>query len=116
MPTLTLPKPHPAQQQVIDSARRFNCMACGRRLGKTVLGEDRLVHTALSGMPAAWFSPSYRLLSDVWRDLQRRLQPIVRDINQQERRLELRGGGVIEAWSLDSPDAGRGRAYACIVV
>jgi hypothetical protein len=28
----------------------------------------------------------------------------------------LRGGGVVEMWSLDSPDSGRGRAYAVVVV
>ena len=44
------------------------------------------------------------------------LQPVIATPNQQERRLELHGGGVIEMWSLDSPDAGRGRAYAVIVI
>jgi phage FluMu gp28-like protein len=36
--------------------------------------------------------------------------------NESEHRLELRGGGVVEAWSLDNADAGRGRAYAAIVI
>lgn len=36
--------------------------------------------------------------------------------NQQEWRIELRGGGVVEMWSLDSPDSGRGRSYAVAVV
>jgi hypothetical protein len=44
------------------------------------------------------------------------LQPVIGRVNQQERRLELHGGGVIEMWSLDSPDSGRGRAYAVAVV
>jgi len=52
------------------------------------------------------------LLSEVWRELQTILQPIFARPNQQERRLELHGGGVVEMWSLDSPDAGCGRAYA----
>jgi hypothetical protein len=77
---------------------------------------DRLIHAALKGKPVAWFSPTYRQLADVWRELQLRLRPITRDLNQVERRLELRGGGVIECWSLDSPDAGRGRGYACAVI
>jgi len=116
MPTLELPQPHAAQQQVIDAAKRFNVLCCGRKFGKTVLGMDRLIHPALQGKPVAWFSPTYRQLADVWRELQLRLRPITRDLNQVERRLELRGGGVIECWSLDSPDAGRGRGYACVVV
>ena len=73
---------------------------------------DRLIVPALEGKPVAWFAPNYRLLSEVWRELQRMLELVIARTNQQERRLELYGGGVIEMWSLDSPDAGRGRAYA----
>jgi len=116
MPTLTLPQPHAAQQAVIDAAKRFNVLCCGRKWGKTEQGMDRLIHPALQGKPVAWFSPTYRTLADVFRELQRRLQPIIRDASQVERRIELRGGGVIEAWSLDNSDAGRGRGYACVVV
>jgi len=81
-----------------------------------VLGTDRLIHAALQGKPVAWFAPNYRLLSDVWQELQTILQPILARPNQQERRLELHGGGVVEMWSLDSPDSGRGRAYAVVVI
>jgi hypothetical protein len=107
---------HPAQLGVIQQAKRFNVVCCGRRWGKTVLGMDRLIHPALQGKPVAWFAPNYRLLSDVWRELQVTLEPVIARTNQQERRLELRGGGVLEMWSLDSPDSGRGRAYALAVV
>src|SRR5262252_1950149 len=96
---LQLTEPHAAQLRVIQEAKRFNVVCCGRRWGKTVLGMDRLIHPALKGKPVAWFAPNYRLLSDVWRELQRTLQPILARPNQQERRLELRGGGVIEMWS-----------------
>src|SRR5215470_14159846 len=113
---LLLPAPHQAQSRVIREAKRFNVVCCGRRWGKTVLGMDRLIHPALAGKPVAWFAPNYRLLSDVWRELQAILQPISARINQQERRLELHGGGVIEMWSLDTPDAARGRAYAVVVI
>ena len=77
---------------------------------------DRLIHPALQGKPVAWFAPNYRLLADVWRELQSTLGPVITRTNQQEWRIELCGGGVIEMWSLDSPDAGRGRAYAVAVV
>lgn len=113
---LQLPAPHRAQLQVIQNAKRFNVVCCGRRWGKTVLGMDRLIHVALQGKPVAWFAPNYRLLSDVWREIQGTLEPILMRPNQQERRLELHGGGVIEMWSLDSPDSGRGRAYAAVVI
>ncbi|MGA2772541.1 MAG: hypothetical protein ABSG26_17155 [Bryobacteraceae bacterium] len=77
---------------------------------------DRLIHPALAGQPTAWFSPTYRLLSDTWRELQTRLYPVTVSKSEQEHRVELQGGGVVEMWSLDSPDAGRGRAYAAVVL
>jgi phage FluMu gp28-like protein len=119
MPTtvqLRLPTPHPAQAQIIRESKRFNVLACGRRFGKTTLGQDRLIHPALKGDPVAWFSPTYRQLSDAWRSLQSTLQPITVRKSDSEHRLELRGGGVIEAWSLDNPDSGRGRAYKAVVI
>jgi hypothetical protein len=116
MPTLTLPKPHAAQQRVIDESHRFNVLCCGRRWGKSELGMDRLIQPAVHGKPVAWFAPTYKLAAPVWRELQNRLHPITRDISQQERRLELQGGGTLEMWSLDSGDAGRGRAYACACI
>ena len=113
---LQLPAPHKAQLRVIQQAKRFNVVCCGRRWGKTVLGMDRLIHPALQGKPVAWFAPNYRLSSEVWRELQVTLGPLVASLNQQERRLELYGGGTVEIWSLDSSDAGRGRRYAAVVV
>jgi len=77
---------------------------------------DRVIHPALKGKPAAWFAPNYRLLADVWRQLQASLAGVITRVNQQEHRIELYGGGSIEMWSLESPDAGRGRAYAVVVI
>ena len=77
---------------------------------------DRLIHPALQGKPVAWFSPTNKLMSETWRESRSILAPITRDKNEQEKRLELIGGGVIEFWSLDSPDSGRGRKYAVAVI
>jgi hypothetical protein len=44
------------------------------------------------------------------------LAPVTRAKNEQEKRLELISGGVIDFWSLDNPDAGRGRKYALVVI
>jgi hypothetical protein len=102
--------------RVLDEKRRFNVLCCGRRWGKTTLGVDRLIVTALRGQPVAWFSPSYRMLTEAWRSVRRLVAPAVDRIDMQQHRIELLGGGVIEMWSLDSPDSARGRKYNCIVV
>src|SRR5262245_48420925 len=103
-----LPRLHPAQAKVMQEAKRFNVVSCGRRWGKTVLGMDRLIRLALQGKPVAWFSPSYKLMADTWRELQHLLKPVTISKNEQEKRLELTSGGSIDLWSLDSVDSGRG--------
>lgn len=114
--TLTLPRPHSAQQRVIREQARFNVLACGRRWGKTRLGIDRLIHPALQGQPVAFFAPTYKMMSDVWRELYNTVQPVTQRVSSQEHRLELITGGIIDMWSLDTPDAPRGRKYQRVVI
>jgi hypothetical protein len=105
------------QQKIISEAKRFNVLACGRRFGKTALGIDRIIQTALTGAPTGWFSPTYRHLTDVWRELCDVLAAVIVDRSQAERRLDLLGGGSVEMWSLDTAgDAARGRKYKTVVL
>lgn len=114
---VALPRPHEAQQLVIREARRFNVVDCGRRWGKTTLGEDRLAGPAvLDHLPVGWFSPTYKMLSDTWREVKRLLVPVTEQQSEQEHRLGLIGGGSLDFWSLDSPDSARGRKYARVVI
>jgi phage FluMu gp28-like protein len=114
--TLTLPRPHPAQYRVLLESKRFNVLCCGRRWGKTTIAVDRVVRTALAGRPVAWFAPTYKLLSEVWRTIHQTLAPITIRKNEQERWIEIVGGGKVDCWSLDDKEAGRGRAYARVVI
>lgn len=91
-------------------------LACGRRWGKTKLGIDRIVQPAMDSYPVAWFSPTYKMLTEVWREVVHRLQPVTAHRSTQEHRLELITGGVIDMWSLDNPDAARGRKYKRAIV
>ena len=84
--------------------------------GKTRLGIDRLIHPALDGQPVAFFAPTYKMMSDVWRELYNTVQPVTQRVSSQEHRLELITGGVIDMWSLDTPDAPRGRKYQRVVI
>ena len=55
-------------------------------------------------------------MSDTWRVLRSTLAPVICEKSEQEKHLELIGGGVVDLWSLDGADAGRGRKYAVVVV
>jgi hypothetical protein len=107
---------HPAQRQMVAEARRFNVADCGRRFGKSILGQDRILETLLSGYPASWMAPNFRALGDSWRDLKRVLQPITTEKSEQDKRLVVNTGGILECWSLDNPDSPRGRKYKRVVI
>jgi predicted phage terminase large subunit-like protein len=114
---IRLPEPHDAQKIVQRQAKRYNVVCCGRRWGKTVWGEDRCIHPMLQGKPTGWFAPSYKYVQEVFRDFNDKLRPIITQSNAQEKRIEIETGGSIEFWSLDrDDDAGRSRAYECVVV
>ena len=114
--TITIPELHETQDLVKREAGRFCVLVCGRRWGKTLLCDELILDTLLAGQPVAYATPTYKMLSDVWRQVTELLQPITKDKSEQERRLETLTGGVLDMWSLDSPDAIRGRAYARFIV
>lgn len=104
------------QQQVVAEARRFNVVCVGRRAGKTALGVHLCAAHDVLAYPVGWFSPSYKLMLEVWREVVRVFAPIIARQNATERRLEFATGGVLEFWSLDNPQAGRGRKYRRVII
>jgi hypothetical protein len=114
--TLTLPKPHKAQAEIIRGARRFNVVCAGRRFGKDVLTLNKDIEPALAGFPVGWFAPTYKMLSDDWKSAKHLLAPVISKTSEQEKQLQLITGGVIDFWSLDNPDGPRGRKYKRVVI
>lgn len=117
---VVLPELHPGQirrRKIIKQrGPRFVSTMCGRRWGKSVDGGDWIADGAIDGLTTGWFAPTYKYLIEVWDDLSKRLRPIASRIDKTEKRIELLGGGLIECWTLDDPDAGRSRKYHRIVV
>lgn len=88
----------------------------GRRWGKSTLGVNLLVDPALRGFPSAWFAPTYKMLHESWRAVTRIVEPVTAKRNAVEHRIDLITGGVLEMWSLDTPDVARGRKYARAII
>ncbi len=110
---------HPGQQRILNSRARYRVASCGRRFGKTLLAVEWLALMpggAVDGKSVAFFSPTYKLLLDVWTDMERTLKPVIRKSNKSEMRIELITGGKVDFWTLEDPDAGRGRKYHRIVI
>src|ERR1035437_6899538 len=113
---LRLPKLKPAQLEIKRELKRFNVADCGRRFGKDFLQMDYLIGPALEGYPVGWYAPTYKMLSENWRTFKATLRPVVKSISEQEHRLDLITGGVIDMWSLDAPDSSRGRKYKRVAI
>lgn len=110
---------HGGQQRIMESPARYKVIAAGRRFGKTLLAVEWLALMdggAIDGASVAFFSPTYKLLADVWADFERTLRPVTRKANRTEQRIELITGGKIDFWTLEDPDAGRGRKYHRLVI
>lgn len=105
-----LPQLHSSQEKVINEAKRFNVLDCGRRWGKTVLAVNLLSETALEGDPAGYFAPTYKLMEGTYKESIRCLEPVI-SRKHDNQYIELITGGLIEFWSLDNPNAGRSRKY-----
>lgn len=106
-----MPRLHPAQSRVNHEAGRFNVLCNGRRWGKTKYAITRAQRITLAGKAYGFFSPTYRMLSEVWREYLRRMAPVIREKSVQEKRIELITGGTIDFWSLDNADSPRGKHY-----
>lgn len=105
-----LPTLHPAQKEILDNAARFNHLRCGRRFGKTTLIEE-LSSITLDGQRVGIWFPTYKDLSEVWKDLKRTYRPIMYRDNEQLKQIELITHGIIDCWSMEEPDSGQGRKY-----
>lgn len=107
---------HPKQNYIIETAKRFNVLKCGRRFGKTSLAEELVIEPALDGYPVAYFAPTYKDLSEFWNTLKRTVINVIESKDEQLKQIRLITGGIIDMWSLDDPDSGRGRKYKRVVI
>lgn len=117
---IALPRLHAGQlrrrAQIEQDRARFVVTMCGRRWGKSIDGEEWIEQGALDGQRCGWFAPTYKYITEVWDGMANRLRPVLKSENKTEKRLELITGGVIEFWTLDTPDPGRSRKYHRAVI
>jgi hypothetical protein len=113
---VTLHRLHDGQARILADPRRFKVVMCGRRFGKTAMGIRYACDGVLAGEPVGWFAPSYKYALEAWRELGERLKPVTKRVSEQDKRLELMTGGVLEVWTLDGDDPARGRKYRRAVI
>lgn len=113
------PKLHIGQKLILNHPARFKVASCGRRFGKSRLAGYWLAlgkGSALDGKTVAYFTPTYKLLLDMWTSTERTLRPFIHRANRIDMRISLTTNGTIDFWTLENKDAGRGRKYSRVVI
>jgi hypothetical protein len=110
-----IPRLHPKQEYIIESAKRFNHLRCGRRFGKTTLIEE-LSSISLDGWPVGIWFPTYKDLSEVWKQLKKTYGDVIIRKDEQLKQIELLTHGIIDFWSMEDPDSGQGRKYKRAII
>ena len=113
---IKLKKLHSKQQHILETKKRFNVVKGGRRFGKTTMAEELVIDPALDGFPVAYFAPTYKDLNDFWLKIKEILYPIIKSKDEQVKQLRLITGGIIDMWSLEDGNGGRGRKYKRVVI
>ena len=115
-----LPGLHVAQQTVADSDARWKILCAGRRFGKTRLGVQLCIQTALAGGRAWWVAPTYSIARVGWRALEnaalsfpKEIEPKISIANME---VNFPNGGFIACKSADNPQRLRGEGLEFIVI
>jgi hypothetical protein len=116
--TVNLPTLHARQVEAFHAHcdNRFLALRCGRRWGKTAFDTTLSVDAALKGWPVGWFAPQFRFLNEPYSEMVRMLGGALGQSSEQKGRISTVTGGHIDIWTLDNPNAGRGRKYKLVVV
>lgn len=112
---ISLIRPHKNQLKILKNKRRFNLVKTGRRFGKTEIVKLLASHALKGKLIGIWF-PTYKDLSDVWREIVTTFHPAIIRKDEQLKQILLVKGGIIDFWSMDDPDSGRGRKYHRAIV
>lgn len=114
--TVSIPRLHPQQREVLDKATRYNVLCNGRRWGKSTLALYLLMQVVVKGGKVAWFNPNNNMLDDIWLFVTTRLEPLIKQRNSRNHRLVLKGGGIIDMWSFEAANNIRGRFYDLVII
>jgi hypothetical protein len=104
------------EQWARNRGGRFKSLRCGRRYGKTTLGEVWLGEGAAQGEPCGWFAPNYKYTDEVFEELREILDPIVVASSKTKHVIRTLKGGRIDFWTLEDERAGRSRFYKRVFI
>lgn len=119
--TVTLPKPHPMQQAIIDSVAKRKIVRAGRRSGKTIVASIIAVKAFLAGERVLYAAPTEDQVATFWYAIKDALRdPIDADVfrkNEVYHTVELDGTKQrIRAKTAFNPDTLRGDFASVLIL
>ena len=69
------------------------------------------IDTLLRGQRCAYYAPTYKDSYEWWKQIKGTAGAIIQSKDEQVKQLTTITGGLIDVWSMDDPDSGRGRKY-----
>lgn len=113
---IDLPKPHPAQKQVLDSDARFRVMMCGRRFGKSLISQSISIETGIKRQHVAYITPTYQLGKMFFKEICKILPDKVYKKNETDLLIDFVTGGSVRFYTGERLDAMRGTKYHLVII
>ena len=113
---LTLPNPHPAQNEVLENNSRFRVMMCGRRFGKSLISQTISIEYALYNKKVAYVTPTYQLGKIFFKEILNILPQNICKKNEQDLLIETITGGSIRFFTGENLDAMRGQKFHLVII
>ena len=114
---IKLPTPHEKQQHILDNAKRFNHLRCGRRFGKTKLISE-LSSIILEGKSVGIWYPTYKDGRDVWETIKNRFGKLIKKKDETNHMIWFNTNIIqgreeckIDMWAMENPESGQGFKY-----
>ena len=114
-----LPKLHENQKTVAESDSRWKILCAGRRFGKTRLGVQLCIETAMAGKRAWWVAPTFSIARVGWRDIMMAgydLAGMGAEVKMGDMIVSFPNGGFISVKSADNPQRLRGEGLDFLVM
>ena len=111
-----LPKPHPAQRAVLNSAARFRVMMCGRRFGKTLISQSISIENGIKKQQIAFITPTFQLGKIFFKEIIKLLPDEIYKKNEQGLLIDFITGGSIRFFTGENLDAMRGLKFHWVIV
>ena len=113
---LKLNKPHPAQQQVLDSDARFRVMIAGRRFGKSLISQNIAIRAMIKKQLVAYITPTYQLGKIFFTEILKMLPNEIYTKNESDLLITSITGGSIRFFTGERLDALRGLKFHLAII